>query len=60
LDNVYLWVKFSNANTGFEEIAIDTSITTNFDSLIPEPATIGAGLFILPFLFARRRRKIAS
>lgn len=56
-DNVYAYIKYSGADGGFEEFAIDKSIPQNFYSLIPEPATVGAGLFIVPFLFARRRRK---
>ena len=63
--NVYFYAAFSNSDSGFEEFAIDKSITTNVGntpvSLAPEPKTVwgGGGMVAIGLagLVAKRRKR---
>jgi len=61
-DNVYVFIAYTGADSGFEELAIDKGITSNFgNSQTPEPGTVWGGLSIAAVLggggYFKRRKK---
>lgn len=57
-DNVYVWMKWTNTESGFEEAAIFVGATANFSSL-PEPGT-GLGAAAMLALAGSMRPRRAS
>lgn len=55
-DNVYIWMKFTNSEAGFEEAAIYVGASNTFSSL-PEPGTGLGGLLMLGMAGSMRMRR---
>jgi hypothetical protein len=55
--DVYVFMKFTGGDSGFEELAIDRSITTTFSTLVPEANTIWGGATMIALLGCMRFRR---